>query len=107
VTDKEQEWIEKYRAALETEPPIKKSRLEGIRVGLKSLRTVVDAIANRISGEQSALPWATDPPGESPELDSAQMAEAVLERHRSPYRSNKAISAERSAPVAQQRRRAS
>lgn len=107
MADKEQEWIEKFRAAMETVAPIKESRLKAILADLSRVRTLVCSIWKRSSERTKAvLSMSVSEP--SPEPESTQTLVTALEqRHRPPSKSSKPISAERPASQMPQRRRAS
>ena len=107
MADEEQEWIAKYRAAMETAQPIKKSRLTAILAGLGSARRFVSSIMNH-SRERAKTVLSVSMSEQPAKLEPAQApATAVEQRHRSPSRSSKPISVERPASLVPQRRRAS
>jgi len=106
LADKEQEWIEKFRAAIETAEPIKESRWKAILADLSRVRKIVNSIMNS-SGKRAKTLLSMSTSGQSSKLEPAEAPVAALEqRHRSPARSSKPISVERPASLVQQRRRA-
>lgn len=105
MTDKEQEWIEKFRAAIETQPT-KKSKWRAMRPDLRSLRNIVNSIMNL--GERVKTQLSMGTAGQAPELAPTQAPVIAPElRQGSLGRSGKTIAVERPAFPAQQRRRAS
>jgi len=105
LTDKEQEWIQKFRVAIETaSPPIKRSRLKAILADLRGVRRTVNQIMSR-SGKQAKALLSKSVQLSRPDLASASVT-SLKQRHGLPARSSHAITIEKPAYLVPRRRRA-